>query len=164
MGEVISIRRSTDDDLYTLFSQTCPEVPAEVDEKVQLAASRALGGNQVQSSQPSFKTVCLVVAGACLIGITLVRGVTDRWNNAVDSAARYSVQSSNLNKEAVLGAALPLDNGPPDNSSLVNNSENSWRRSRGAWAEYIARLERDPFYQYVLQEKMRFEAQYPGKP
>ena len=50
-----------------------------------------------------------------------------------------------------MGAALPAD----------NSSVKSWRRSRGAWAEYIARLERDPFYQYVQQEKMRFEARYP---
>ncbi len=153
MGEVISIRRSTDDDLYTLFSDTCPEVPDAVDEKVHLAATRALGGSVDNPSQPSFKTVCLVVVGACLIGVALVRGVTDRWNIAVDSAAKYSVQASSLNKEAVLSAALPLD----------NSSEKSWRRSRDAWAEYIARLERDPFYQHVRQEKLHFEARYPTK-
>ena len=153
MGEVISIRRSTDDDLYALFNESCPAVPDAVDEKVHFAATRALGGNLDHPSQPSFKTVCIVVAGACLIGVALVRGVTDRWNNAVDSAAKYSVQASSLNEEAVLGAALPMD----------NSSEKSWRRSRGAWAEYIARLERDPFYQHVRQEKLRFEARYPTK-
>ena len=154
MGEVISIKRSTDDDLYALFNEACPEVPAAIDEKIQHAAIRAIGGSHEHSAQLSFKTVCLVVAGACLIGVALVRGVSDRWNHAVDSAAMYSVQSNNLNNELVLGAALP-----PESSG-----EKSWRRSRGAWAEYVARLERDPFYQYVQQEKMRFEARYPSKP
>ena len=151
MGEVISIRRSSDDDLYELFSQACPEVPDAVDEKIQLAAVQALSGSQGRYYQPSFKTVCLVVVSACLVGAALVRGVTNRWNVAVDSAGMYSVQSNNLNSEAIMGAALPAD----------NSSVKSWRRSRGAWAEYIARLERDPFYQYVQQEKMRFEARYP---
>ena len=151
MGEVVSIRRSTDDDLLELFSQACPEVPAAVDEKIQLAATRALGVRESHAFQPSFKTVCLVVACACLIGVALVRGVTERWNSAVDSAAIYSVQSHTLNKEPVTGAALPS----------AESGEKSWHRSRGAWAEYIARLERDPFYQYVKQEKMRFEARYP---
>ena len=67
MGEVISIKRSTDDDLYALFNEACPEVPAALDEKIQYAAIRAIGGSHEHSAQLSFKTVCLVVAGACVI-------------------------------------------------------------------------------------------------
>jgi len=151
MGDVISIKRAGDDDLSALFLNACPEVPASVDEKVQLAATRALSGGHAPVSGPSFKLVCIAVVGACLIGLALVKGVTTRWNNAVDSAAVYSAQSNTLNTEAVIGAALPAS----------TTSENSWRRSRGAWAEYIARLERDPFYQYVQREKMQFEARFP---
>lgn len=151
MGEVVSLKRSTDDDLQELFLKACPEVPAEVDDKVQLAATRALGGDVVY--QPRVKTVFLMIAAACFLGAAIVKGVTTRWSNAVDSAAQYSVQANTLNQEAMLGAALPASAG----------GEQSFRRSKGAWAEYIARLERDPFYQYVQQEKLRFEAQYPSK-
>ncbi len=154
MGDVVSIRKSADDDLLCLFSSACPVVPETLDNKVQLAANRALG-SPATVHQPSFKTVCVIVAGACLLGAGLVKGFTTRWNSAVDSASSYPVQAEILNNEAVLGAALPA-------SAATADSERSWHRSKDAWAEYIARLERDPFYQHVQQEKMRFEARYPG--
>lgn len=153
MGDVVSIKRSTDDDLHALFKEACPEVPEAVNNKVQSAASHSLGIRSTVVYQPSFKTVCFIVAGACLLGAGLVKGFTTRWNSAVDSAAMYSAQAESLNRELVMGAALP------DTAS----GEQSWHRAKGAWAEYIARLERDPFYQYVQQEKMRFEARYPSE-
>lgn len=151
MGDIVSIKRSSDEDLQELFVMACPEVPSTVNEKVKQAADNSLGGRADTDYQPSFKTVCFIVAGACLLGAVLVKGFTTRWNNAVETAAMYNVQSDSLNNEAVLGAAMPASAA----------SEQSWRRTKGAWAEYIARLERDPFYQHVQQEKIRFEARYP---
>ncbi len=156
MGDVVSIKKSLDDDLHELFVQACPEVPSFVNEKVQNAVNHSLGGGVASNYQPSFRTVCFIVAGACLLGAGLVKGFTARWSDAVDSAAMYTAQSESLNKEAVLGAAMP------GTASETGDSAQSWRRSKGAWAEYIARLERDPFYQHVQQEKLRFQARYPS--
>lgn len=175
MGDIVNIKRSGDDDLFELFQQSCTEVPTDVDEKVQLAASRAIGNTHSTGYPPSLKTLCVLIAGVCLLGVALVRGVTTRWNSAVDSAAMYSVQAQKQNSTIdlqagilnnsdsqstlKLGAAMPQNAYPT--SGKNTGSENSWRRSKGAWAEYISRLERDPFYQYVQQEKKRFTAQYP---
>jgi|GEM_PF-4449235 len=156
MGNVVSIKKSTDDDLQILFVEACPEVPVAVHDKVRLAANNALGGGAAVVYQPSFKTVCVIVAGACLLGALLVKGVTTRWNNAVDSAALHTVQTESLEQEVMMGAALPA-------SAASADSASSWRRSKIAWAEYIAQLERDPFYQHVQQEKMRFEARYQSQ-
>ncbi len=154
MGDVVSIRKSTDDDLHALFVKACPVVPDAVSEKVRLAAGHSLGGRTSGANPLSFKTVCVIVIGACLLGAGLVKGFTTRWNQAVDSANSYTVQAEILHQEARLGAALPA------NTQAELQGEQSWHRTKAAWAEYIARLERDPFYQYVQQEKKRFKARY----
>lgn len=151
MGDVVSIKKSSDDDLLSLFTSVCPVVSEGVDDRVQQAACLALGRSET-GYQPSFKAVCIIVAGACLLGAALVKGFTTSWNTAVSSSVAYQAQVELLNTEAMLGAALPASAG----------SERSWHRSKDAWAEYIAKLERDPFYQHVQQEKMRFDAQYPS--
>ena len=158
MGDVVSIRKSTDDDLHDLFVKACPIVPDAVSEKVRLAADQSLGGRTSVASPLSFKTVCVIVIGACLLGAGVVKGFTARWNQAVDSANAYTAQAEILHQEARLGAALPA-NTQADIQANVQR-EQSWHRTKAAWAEYIARLERDPFYQYVQQEKKRFEARY----
>jgi len=43
MGDVVNIRRSTDDDLLVEFTKACPAIPAAVDTSVLNAADRALG-------------------------------------------------------------------------------------------------------------------------
>lgn len=146
MGEVINIKRSKDDDLLDRFQSACPQVPAELDEVVRNAATSALGEYRPPKSSASFKTVCLVVAAACLIGVSIVRGVTSRWDKAVESVAAYPQTMEPVQ----MGAALPAE----------RNDADSWRRTRSEWEAYILHLESDPFYQYVLEEKRRFNQQY----
>lgn len=146
MGEVINFKRSKDDDLLDQFQSVCPLVPPELDDVVQNTATQALGNYQPKKSSTSFKTVCLVVAAASVLGVSIVRGVTTRWNNAVEAVASYQPS-----EPLQMGAALPSDAGSAD----------SWRRTRTEWAEYIRHLESDPFYQYVLEEKRRFKEQFP---
>lgn len=160
MGDVVSIKKSTDDDLHALFSKACPMVPQPVSEKVRLAADHSLGGGASVASQLSFKTVCVIVIGASLLGAGVVKGFTARWNKAVDSALMHTVQAQTLDQEAELGAALPASTLPADMQPADIQREQSWHRTKAAWAEYIARLESDPFYQYVQQEKERFKARY----
>ena len=151
MGEVVSIRRTTDDDLFDFFNASCPSVPVELDEKIRHSASRAVQGQEIVNvGRPSFRTACLLIASVSLVGIILVRGVSARWNDAVESAASYSSSANNVVNSPELAAAQP-----------VIAATDSWRRSRSAWAEYIEKLESDPFYQYVLSERRRFKAQYP---
>ncbi len=154
MDNVVSIKSSIDEDLQRLFNDACPSIPDEVSDKVQLAVKHAQGSTSSGAFRSHYKLVCCFVVGACVFGAALVNGFSDRWNRAVASAAVYTVQAESVTEEAVLGAALP---------ESVDGIQ-SWQRSKGAWAEYIARLERDPFYQYVVQEKTRFEARYPNEP
>jgi len=149
MGEIVRFKRSVDDDLSAHFLEACSSVPEELNLKMRDAAMRALGTSASAHSRPSFKVVCLVVIAACLIGTMLARGVTSRWNNAVDSSVASQITMPDA--EPQFAAAHP-----------TRSDVDSWRRTRGAWAEYISRLESDPYYQYVVQEKRRFEARYPG--
>ena len=146
MGEIISIKRSKDDDLLDQFQSVCPQVPAELDEAVRNTATRALGEYQTPKNKTSFKTVCVVVAAVSIIGVSIVRGVTTRWNNAVEAVAAYPQFA-----EPAMGAAHSAGSGSAD----------SWRRTRSEWAAYIQHLESDPFYQHVLEEKRRFKQRYP---
>jgi len=77
----------------------------------------------------------------------IVRGVSTRWHNAVNSVAVYTEPVESLQ----VGAALPME----------QSSEQSWRRTQSEWAAYIQHLESDPFYQYVLEEKRRYQQSYP---
>jgi len=147
MGEVISIKRSTDDDLLEQFKTACPEVPAQLNEIIGNAATSALGERPADKPGLSYKTVCLVVVGACMLGTIIVRGVSTRWHNAVNSVAVYTEPVESLQ----VGAALPME----------QSSEQSWRRTQSEWAAYIQHLESDPFYQYVLEEKRRYQQSYP---
>jgi len=147
MGEVISIKRSTDNDLLDQFLLACPEVPAQLNDTIGNAASQALGTHQITKQGLSFKTVCLVVAAACMLGVFIVRGISTRWHDAVNSVASYSQPVEPLQ----ISAALPGE----------QSSARSWRRTQSEWAAYIQHLESDPFYQYVLEEKRRYQQSYP---
>lgn len=157
MGDVISIKRSTDDDLFSHFEAACPQVPPAVENSIRLSANRAIGGEQRIDQLPSFKYFFVAIAGLCVIGMLLANGVTSRWKNAVQAAAVYSEPNdletlATASSEPGLAAAIAAE---------LPSSDGSFIRARGAWAEYISRLERDPYYQYVLAEKRRFAAQYP---
>ena len=169
MGDIVSIKRSNDDDLFVHFESACPKVPADVDDIIRQSAARALGGDQASPYKPSFRNVFLVVGGVCGIAMMLSYGVTTRWNNAVDSAARKAaspVIARAVSDELASGAeASGVETAVAAQLSAAlpsSGSANSWQRTRGAWAEYITRLESDPYYQYVLQEKRRFESRYPN--
>jgi len=159
VGEVVSIRRSKDDDLLAQFEERCPDVPVELSASVHAAAEQALGYGKAGGYEPSFKTVCVTVALASFVGLLAGRGLTSRWNQAVDATA--SINSSTLieadaesrNNEPEMAAAFPVQ----------QSNQDSWRRSKVAWAEYITRLEKDPFYQHVIEEKRRFEMQFPSE-
>jgi len=146
MANVVNIKRSTDSDLLEQFQLACPDVPANLNDIIGSAATRALGHTRVDKSGLSIKTVCLFVAGACVLGATIVHGVTTRWQNAVESVASRTPENTALQ----IAAALP-DSG----------SAESWRRSQSAWAAYIQHLENDAFYQYVLEEKRRYQQRFP---
>ena len=151
MGEVVSIRRTTDDDLFDFFNASCPKVPVELDEKVKRSAGRAVQGQEIVNvGRPSFRTACLLVASVSLIGLMLVRGVSVRWNDAVESAASYANSTSSTANQPQLAAAQP-----------VSSTVDSWRRNKSAWAAYIETLESDPFYQHVLSERRKFKERYP---
>ncbi len=169
MGEVVSIKRSNDDDLFVHFESACPKVPADADDIIRQSAARALGGDQASTYKPSFRHFFLVVGGVCGIGMMLSYGVTTRWNNAVDSAARKSTPSAIASATSV--KPMPVAEAPGIETKVgaqlaaalpsVSGAD-SWQRTRGAWAEYITRLESDPYYQYVEEEKRRFESRYPN--
>ncbi len=176
MGEVISITRSTDDDLRVSFLSACPEVPMELNDTIHGAASHALGTtrSRVAPVGLSFKTVCLAVAGSCLVGVVVLRDIAPGWNDKVEV-------TRDLATPQMAAAVASLDFNPSDSmegestafatagsetqgsGTLVRDtSQESWQRSQSAWAAYIARLESDPYYQYVVQEKRRFEARHPS--
>jgi len=178
MGDVVNIRRSTDDDLLAEFSKACPAIPIDVDTSVLNAAERALGTSRSRrdNGSPSFKRGFLLVAGVAIVSIAVARGFAWRWDAAVDSASRnevatfteFSQDTAPASTEAS-PALEPGQSSEPKIAAARNTSaqdpladrQSSWQRSRGAWAEYIARLERDPFYQHVLEEKRKFAEQYP---
>ena len=60
MGDVVSIRKSTDDDLHALFVKACPVVPDAVSEKVRLAAGHSLGGRTVSYTHLTLPTKRIV--------------------------------------------------------------------------------------------------------
>jgi len=173
MGDVVNIRRSTDDDLLAEFSKACPAIPAAVDTSVLNAASRTLGVPRTQRSRraTSFKRGFLLVASVAVVSIAVARGFAWRWDAAVDSASRHEVATlTEFSQDTATRASAeatpysePTMAAAQDASAydLIADRQSSWQRSRGAWAEYIARLERDPFYQHVLEEKRKFAEQYP---
>ncbi len=166
MGEVISIGRSNDDDLFGHFEKACPKVPTDIDETISQSAARALGG-ETESYKPSFRNVCLGVAGVCCVGILLAHNFTKRWNTAVDTAAMSTVTTdfaiSNKVAQKLPAQAEGLQPAQLAAAIPAVDSDKSWHRTRAAWVEYITRLESDPFYQYVEREKRRFKARYPDQ-
>ena len=82
-----------------------------------------------------------------MLGVFIVRGISTRWHDAVNSVASYSQPVEPLQ----ISAALPGE----------QSSARSWRRTQSEWAAYIQHLESDPFYQYVLEEKRRYQQSYP---
>jgi len=164
MGDVVSIRRSTDDDLLAEFSNACPAIPEVVDASVLNAASRALGTVRTphREGSSSFKRGFLLVASIAVVSVAVARGFAWRWDAAVDSASQSEVATLTEFSTEPASAEPPIAAAQDAKAyDPIADRQSSWQRSRGAWAEYIARLERDPFYQHVLEEKRKFAEQYP---
>jgi len=103
------------------------------------------------------------VASVAVVSIAVARGFALRWDAAVDSASRNEVAAlTEFSQDTATPSSEPKMAAAQDEAlEPIAGSQSSWQRSRGAWAEYIARLERDPFYQHVLEEKRKFAEHYP---
>jgi len=134
MGDVISISRVSDVDIFSQFDGQCPEIPAEIDARIPRSARKALEKSVYHEVENNFRNHCVLVVVASLLVLAGVKLTT----NAITARVGLHQPQAEL---------LSTD----------------YRNSQSEWAAQIQRLESDPAYQRVLEEKRLFALEYAGQ-
>ncbi len=140
MGDVISIRRQGDNDIYRIFDARGPILPDDLDDKIKTAAARALGKKTPQGDG-AFRSACLIVVCLSLLGIV----VAQRIQYASVSAPQATVASA-----AQAGVPLPFA------AAKTPQNDVHWRQSEQSWSSHIEQLELE-----LAREKTDFGHAFP---
>lgn len=133
MGEVISISRASDLDIFSEFDAQCPTIPEEVDTAIRACALNAVAPYTSATKPASFRAACGVVVLVSLAALVVVKGLTSRMATTT-SVAHYG---------------------------LSDTAQGEWRKTRESWQAYISQLEKDPVFVHLQREKKLFQQQYP---
>lgn len=132
MGDVISISRVSDVDIFAEFDSQCPSIPEDIDFRIPRSARKAVDKPGSQNDQSLFRKHCAIVVLLSLGILAIVKFVSGSIATQIDMQYRD-----------------------------FENHGVSHRQSQATWAEYISTLEQDAFYQRVLNEKKLYLQQYP---
>lgn len=134
MGEVISISRVSDLDIFSEFDALCPAIPQALDDEIRQSAENAVDKKQPNEKPGSFRAACVAVVLLSLValaGVKFVAGqVADKY-----SSSRYGDVQANMSK--------------------------NWRKSRESWQAYITHLQNDPLMIHLQAEQKSFQQQFP---
>ena len=148
MGTVVSISTARDRDIESAFDGFCPPVPAAVERQVCRCAKRAVIADQPSGRHDRFRSVCLVVASICVLGLATVF-ILEPPGAAVGESdfagKRFGVAGSDVStarEESTAAVAY------------------QWRQSREKWLLYIHELKQDPGYRKAIREQALFDARF----
>ena len=181
MGEVVSIAKARQTDVFSMFDAACPSLPEETDRGVLETARRSVGdGKSIKPTR--FRTSCLIIGAISFAGIALsfIVGTNVERRTIVgrEIATRGDVAFASKSADATMQVYQHSDNSnlPNDDafsSDLVVSDEFTldylqadnprWRQSRESWLAHIAALERNPFYLKVVREKRLFSMTHPDR-
>ena len=131
MGDVISISRVSDVDIFSEFDAQCPAIPDNIDSRIPHSARKAVGNRPLDRDHNLFRKHCAIVVALSVCGLLIVKGVS----GAISSQS----------------GMRGLD---------FQQSSTDHRVSQSSWLAYIRKLENDAFYQHVQQEKQLYSLQY----
>lgn len=134
MGEVISISRVSDLDIFSEFDSQCPSIPHEIDVLVRQSAEKAVDKRNHSEKPASFRAACVAVVVLSLIALAGVKFVASQVPGNY-SSGRYADATANMSK--------------------------NWRESRESWQAYITHLQNDPLMVHLQAELKLFQQQYP---
>ena len=135
MGEVISISRVSDLDIFSEFDAQCPEIPEDIDKIISHSAENAVGKPNYPQHTGSFRVACIAVVLSSLVALAGVKFVASQLTGNF-SGSKYGDISATGKKE--------------------------WRESRESWESYITHLENDPRVVHLQIEREMFQQQYPA--
>lgn len=178
MGEVVSIAKARQTDIFSMFDEACPSLPEETNHGVFETARRSISDGK--SNKPSrFRTACLIIGTVSFVGIALsffvgknverrtivgseivTRGDVASAADAVEQANRHSVKSYLPNDGVFSSNIVVTDEFTLDHPQTDNPR---WRQSRETWLAHIAALERNPYYLQVVREKRLFSMTFPDQ-
>lgn len=168
MGEVVSIAKARQTDIFSMFDAACPSLPEEASREVIETALRSVGGAKSDKTT-SFRAACIVIAVISLFGLAL------SYFNSFPVQQRASmggeVSTQNQGRQAMLEMQYAVDGA--FSSNLVETEEftlgqgqsdnPAWRHSRESWLAEISSLESHPYYQQVVREKRLFSLAHPDQ-
>lgn len=131
MGEVISITRVSDVDIFSQFDAQCPGIPEEINTRIPRSARKAVMKTPYQTGEHNFRNHCAVVVVLSLAVLIAVKFAT----GAITQQAGYS----------------------PLQISLQNTA---FRESQATWLAHIQSLENSAGYQQLLEEKRLYALQH----
>ncbi len=135
MGEVISISRVSDLDIFSEFDAQCPSIPQDIDGLIRQSAESAVDQQQFKGTTGAFKTACVAVVVLSLVALAGVKFVASNVAGNY-SASRYG-------------------------EFTTSTRSTDWRESREAWQTYINYLQNDPRIIHLQTEQKLFKQQYP---
>ncbi len=133
MGDVISISRVSDVDIFAEFDAQCPTIPDDIDSRIPRSARKAVDGRGAQGDQTLFRKHCAIVVVLSLCILAIVKFVSG------SIATQLGMQYRDF-----------------------ESSNTSHRQSQAAWAGYISTMEQDAYYQRVVKEKQLYQQRFPG--
>ncbi|OED43642.1 hypothetical protein AB833_03300 [Chromatiales bacterium (ex Bugula neritina AB1)] len=132
MGEVISIHRHGDNDIYRIFDTRGPAMPDDLDEKIKDAAIRATGGSEGPGTNP-FRSAFVVIVVLSLLSVIVVQRFHYKPVSTATIVAGFAQTS--------------MDTGEPRTVP--------WRQSKVVWLNHISGMEAE-----LLREKVAFAEEY----
>ncbi len=124
MGDVISISRVSDVDIFSRFDAQCPQIPAEIDNRIPNSARKAVVKSTQSDEHYHFRNHCIVVV---VLSFVVLAGVKYVANIMAQSSAA--------------------------DGAITERGDTSYRDKQASWLEQIKLMELDPAYQRVLEEK-----------
>lgn len=134
MGEVISISRVSDIDIFSQFDDQCPQIPEDVDALIPRSAHKAVHKTAPVEIGHSFRNHCIIVVVLALLVLAAVKIGTGALINQVSHA---KLETKSLDTEH--------------------------RNNQTSWQAYIRLLEADPIYQRIIEERRLYSIQFPGQ-
>lgn len=147
MGEVVSLAKARQADVFSMFDAACPSLPEETNRDVIETAERSVGAATAGSSV-KFRTACLLIAILSTVGLAA------SFLGAPDTQGQL-VRDLNFSSNLVVTDEFII--------APAHADDPAWRQSREAWLAHIAKLENHPYFQQVLREKRLFSLTYPDR-
>lgn len=132
MGDVISISRVSDSDIFSEFDSQCPSIPEDIDQRIPRSARKAVVRSSASYDQNVFRKHCAIVVALSLCVLFVVKFVSGTVSSQL--GMQYRDLEGDVAKH---------------------------RASQRAWAAYIQTMETDPYYQRLIREKQLYARQYP---